>query len=147
MDLQTIRELDIAMSTIYYAPQGIQAQEDINYSEWVKYIDLRQDYFTWAENTEEGKETLANIDKVPESFRERTLMAYSKNRCYAEYNSKKKYYDITVSNYDQKIGISFERKVTKEDLMRLLDMAKSLGAYLLNNGNEIIDEKVLDDLK
>ena len=31
MDLQAMRELDIAMSTIYYAPQGIQVQEDINY--------------------------------------------------------------------------------------------------------------------
>jgi hypothetical protein len=93
MDLKTIRELDIAMSTIYYAPQGIQVQEGINYSKWVKYIDLHQDYFTWAENTEEGKEILANID-----------------------------------------------------LLRFLDMANFLDAYLLNNGIEIIDEKVLNSL-
>ena len=114
MDLRTIRELDIAMSTIYYVPQGIQVKEDINYSKWVEYIDTHQDYFTWAEDTMEGKEALANIDKVPESFRERTLKTYNKNRCCAEYNDKKKYYEVIISNYDQKIGISFEKKSPKK---------------------------------
>ena len=114
MDLRTIRELDIAISTIYYVLQGIQVKEDINYSKWVEYIDTHQDYFTWAEDTMEGKEALANIDKVPESFRERTLKTYSKNRCCAEYNDKKKYYEVIISNYDQKIGISFEKKSPKK---------------------------------
>jgi hypothetical protein len=90
---------------------------------------------------------LAKIDKVPESFRDRTLKAYNKNRCFAEYNSVKNYYDVVVSNYDRKLNISFERKVTKEDLVHFSDMANFLDAHLLNNGIEIIDEKMLEELK
>lgn len=143
MNLQTIQELAIASNQFDFSKD---IDENIDHSKWIEYVNRYHKYFIWAEDTEEGKATLAKIDKVPESFRERTLKAYNKNRCYAEYNNVKKYYDVVVSNYDRKISISFERKITKEDLTRFLDMANSLGAYLLNNGSEIIDERIIESL-
>jgi len=143
MNLKEIRTLNIAKNQFDFLKD---IRENIDHSKWIEYINRYPEYFIWAEDTDEGKETLSKIDKVPESFRERTLKAYSKNRCCAEYNSVKKYYDVVISNYDRKISISFERKITKEDLTRFLDMAKSLGAYLLNDGNEIIDDTVLGNL-
>ena len=144
MNLNRIRDLAIAKTKYSFLSD---IKEGINYSKWVEYINNHSDYFIWLEDTEEGKETLANIDKVPDWAREGTLSSLNKNRCYAEFNNKKGYYNIVVTNYDQKIGISFEKKVTKQDLIRFLDMANYLDAYLLNNRTEIIDEKVIESLE
>ena len=96
MNLKKIRDLYIAKSTFFYTPEGINIEGSIDNSKWVEYIDNHSDYFIWSENTEEGKDTLANIDKVPENFREKILRGFNKKSCYAEYNDKKGYYDIYV---------------------------------------------------
>lgn len=45
------------------------------------------------------------------------------------------------------IVVSFEKKVEIKDLRLFLDMANYLDAYLLKDGTEIIDEKVIDSLE
>lgn len=115
---------------------------------WAEFIDKNSDYYTWLENTDEGRETLSNIDKIPLDFREGILKGHNKCKAYAEFNAKKKYHEVIVAfNPDLGvIGTTFQKPVTKVHLKRLLDMANYLDAYLLNNGNEIIDEKFIESL-
>jgi hypothetical protein len=146
MNLIKIKYLDIAKNKINFA---INNNEELDYFRWVEYIMQHSDYFIWKEDTKEGKQTLVNIDKVPENFRERVLRGLNKMGCNAEYNNLKGYYDVNVGflfEYNR-ISINFERKVTINDLKRFLDMANYLNAYLLNNGMEIIDERVIESLE
>lgn len=145
MNLKKVKDLDIAKNPFDYSRDIV---EDLNYKKWVEYVNEQSDYFTWREMTVEGIETLANIEKVPESFRERVLLGHNKVVCYAEYDPKKKYYGLNVGYVKEykRIRISFERPVTLQDLKRFLAMAKHLDALLLNNGTEIIDEQVLESL-
>ena len=143
MVLKKIRDLNIAKNQFDFSKDIIAP---LDYLKWVKYIEERQNYFTWEENTARGIFLKENIDKVPEKFRENTLFGLNKISCSAEYNLKKKYYDIAVTFHRKlkRISISFERKVKIEDLKLFLDMANYLDALLLNHGNEIIDEKVIE---
>ena len=147
MILKKVRDLAIAKSTFFFTTEGINLKEDINYTKWVEYINNHLDYFIWSEDTEEGQSTLANIDKVPNWARERVLNSLNKNSCSAEFDTKKKCYNIVINRYDKRIGIAFERIPNVDDLNRFLDMATYLDALLLNNGKEIINEKVIENLK
>lgn len=135
---------------LYIAKHKINFVEDINdeldYLKWVEYIESYPDYFIWYEKTEKGEQTLANIDKVPEKFKERVLNGLNKKGCYAEYNDDKKGYNIYVGYFPEynRIRIGFEREITINDLRRFLDMANYIDALLLNNGTEIIDERIGD---
>ncbi|MBL6445814.1 hypothetical protein JMN32_05820 [Fulvivirga sp. 29W222] len=143
--MKKIFNLWIAKETFDYVAN---VKQRLNYDDWVNFIDSNKNYFTWQEETEEGKETLANIEKVPEGFRERVIKGHSKHKALAEFNSKKGYYEVLIS-YNEELGIistTFQKPVKKQHLNMLLDMAKRLQAYLLNNGTEIIDEKVLDTM-
>ena len=122
--------------------------KELDYKKWKNYIN-NSDLFIWYEDTENAKNILANIDSVPIDFKDTVLSNFNKTRCYMEYNFKKKYYNITIVFYAELkyIKISIERKVKIEDLRLFLDMANYLDAYLLYNGNEIIDEKIIDGLE
>jgi hypothetical protein len=101
-----------------------------------------------VENTADGIETKKRINEVPENFREGILLKLQKQQALAELNQKKGWYEI-VLDFHRDFGIvstTFMKPITKEHLRRLLDMANYLDAYLLNNGNEIIDEKFLENL-
>lgn len=145
MNLKKVRDLDIAKN-----PFGLSSEikEALDYQRWTKFIDSHLDYFIWRENTSEGIKTLANIDKVPESFREGVLVGLNKIVAYAEYNQKKGYYDLNVGYLKEykRIVISFERSPTIEDLKRFLSMANNLDALLLKDGKQIIDEKMIESL-
>jgi hypothetical protein len=72
-----------------------------------------------------------------------------KVRVLAEFNVKKGWHEVDLAFHGD-FGIittTFQKSITKEHLRRLLDMATYLDAYLLNNGNEIIDEKVIESLE
>jgi hypothetical protein len=147
INIKKIRELYIANSPFDFLDDS--NLKELNYEKWVDYIDTHQDYFTWEENTINGIFLKENINKVPEKVRKDVLSGLNKIRCNAEYNNKKKYYDIVVIFHKKlkRIVISFERKVKTDDLKLFLDMANYLDAYLLNNGTEIIDEKVIESLE
>jgi len=144
MNLKKIRDLAIAHSRYNYLSD---IKKNIDYNIWVDYINNNSEIFVWAENTEEGKQNLANIDNIPESFRKRVLMAHNKQRCFFDFDDKKKSYNVTISYYGEKIGIDFERIPKVEDLKTYLAMAKSLDALLLKDGAEIIDEKIIEGLE
>jgi len=143
MDIKKIRELNIAKNQFHLSRE---IKEDIDYLKWIEFIDNNQNYFKWRENTAKKKETLVNINKIPESFRERVLEGLNKLVCYAGFDEAKGSYDINVGYVKgyNRISINFERTPKIEDLKILLEMANHLDALLLKDGTEIIDEKIID---
>ena len=121
----------------------------IDYQKWVEYVDNHQDFFTWYENTKNGKNLLGKIDSFSEEDREITLAALNRVRCYAKFNPKKNYYDISAacSEGSRRVTITFERRPKIEEIRMFLDMAKHLDAMLLYRGKRIIDEKVIEELE
>jgi hypothetical protein len=146
--LRKIRDLDIAKSKIIYTPE-MKVSGSIDYLKWVQYISDNSDIFTWYENTTNGKNILANINEIPDKFKECTIALLNKVRCFAKFNTKKNLYNISVgcSEEGKKVSISFESPPTIKDLKLCLDMANYLDAYLLHDGKTIIDEKVIESLE
>ena len=145
INIAKIRELYIARNIIDFLNES--NMRELDFEKWEKYIDS-QDVFTWYDDTEEGKNTLNNIDKIPDDFREAVLASFGKKSCYADFNNKKNIYNLCLIFHKKLryIVISFNRKVTTNDLNLFLDMANYLEAYLLCNGKTIIDEKVIESL-
>lgn len=125
-----------------------ESNGNVEYSKWVEFIDRHQDQFTWKENTSEGMATLSNIDKVPESFKQRVLTSLNKAACFKEFNTNKGYYNINLGfNFvNNRVSISFERTPKLEDLKFFVDMAKHLDALLLKDGKEIINDRMIEKL-
>jgi hypothetical protein len=123
--------------------------QPLNYEKWVEFVDKNQDNFIWYENTKSGLEAKANIDKVPEDFKERVFASLNKVRCFKEFDEEKGYYNINCgfSSANNWISIGFERTPKLEDLKIFVEMAKYLDALLLKDGTEIIDEKVIEELE
>jgi len=136
-------ELSIAKEK-YQFSTGIKSK--VSKKKWIEFIEMNSGYFTWLEDTKAGKDTLSTLDKVPESFREGVLKGHFKSQACAEFNAKKKYYEVIVDFIDDygKVATTIMKPITKAHLRRLLDMANYLDAYLLNNGNEIIDDKFIE---
>lgn len=143
--MHKIKDPSIAKEKFDYR---LDIKNPISYDKWVEFIELNSNYFTWRENTDEGKQTLADIDKVAESFREGILEGHNKKRAYAEFNEKKGYFELYIDFVEKfgKISTTFQKSITKDHLRMLLDMANHLDAYLLSNGTEIIDERVIESL-
>ena len=123
--------------------------EPLDYKKWQEFVENYNEYFIWNENTEEGKKRLQNIDNVPEEFKCRVLARLSKGVCFLRFNNMTKLYDISITFYCELnwITIQFAHNPKIEELKLFLDMANYLDAYLLYNGNEIIDEKVIESLE
>lgn len=117
----------------------------LDYQKWKDFVESNSQKFTWKENTKDGKQTLENINNVPEAFKERVLQSLKKIVCYSDYDTTKGYYNINVgfNNEDHWIRIGFERDPQIEDLKIFLEMANYLDALLLKDGTEIIDESIL----
>ncbi len=127
MKLKASYEIKIAKSKNRHTAPPL----DLN--KWREFIDLHQDYFTWEENTENGKKTLKEIDLVDDSFKERILYALDKKTCVAEYLEKKSYHAMSVTFYEDdinEISIIFNRKAKLEDLKVFLEMAEYIEANL-----------------
>ena len=125
-----------------------KVKEKLSKETWVEFINNNTDYFIWLENTERGKKTLANLDKIPESFKNGVLRNHDKQEACAEFNQKKGYHEVVVQ-FNERLGVigtTIQKPITKAHLRMLLDMANHLDAYLLNNGTEIIDEAFLKSL-
>jgi hypothetical protein len=117
----------------------------LEYEKWVDYINKNLDYFTWYEDTKDGKNLKKNLHEVPESFLDKIVNSLSKTKVLAEYNEKKGFYEIVIS-YSQKYGVinmTYQKKITKEHLQRLLEMANYLDALLLVDGKYVINEKFI----
>lgn len=137
-----ITDLDIAKESFEYVHN---IKNKLCYNEYVDFIDKHLDYFTWEEDTEEGKFTLTNIDKIPESFREGVLLSHSKQKANAEFNDKKEYYEVSV-NFNRDIGIitiNFDKRALKHHLKIFIEMANYLDALLLVDGTKVINEETL----
>lgn len=119
--------------------------QPMEYEKWTKFVNNHSHELIWNENTKDGIEAIANIDKVPESFKERVLGSLNKVRCFSDYDDKKQYYNIncSFSSENNWVSIGFERTPKIEDLKIFLEMAKYLDALLLKDGTTIIDEKML----
>ena len=121
----------------------------VNYEKWTQFIDYNDDYYTWFEKTEDGIFREEHLNEIPEKFRKGAMEQLNKCQALAEFNFKKGWYEIVV-DFNKDLGFistNFMRKVTKKHLLKLLDMANYLDAHLLNNGNEIIDKRFIEELK
>jgi hypothetical protein len=150
MILKKVRDLAIAKNRYFYTPEGINIDGHLDYLKWIEYINIHSHIFIWFEDTDKGKNILANIDKIPEDFKDSILSLLNKVRCFAEFNPKKNIYEISLGGSPQdnkKIAVSFNRQPNTNDLRMFLEMANYLDALLLYNGNEIIDEKVIESLE
>jgi len=129
-----------------YSLIGNENNGNVEYSKWIEFIDRHQDQFIWYENTKAGIEILSNIDKVPESFKERVVTGLNKCTCFKEFDDKKGYYNIncSFSSTNNWVSIGFERAPKLNDLKIFIEMAKHLDALLLKDGKDIIDEKVIE---
>lgn len=127
---------------------GDKSNGEIVYSKWVNFIDAHPEDFIWYENTKSGKYLLANIDEVPEDFKERVSKSLNKCSCLREFDVKKGYYNINAGfNFiNNRVEIDFDRTPKLKDFKIFLSMAKHLDALLLRNGKEIIDESYLEPL-
>ncbi|MBC8054609.1 MAG: hypothetical protein H7Y13_16235 [Sphingobacteriaceae bacterium] len=121
--------------------------ERMNYDKWVDFVDRYPDQFIWNENTQQGIETLASIDKVPEGFKHRVLASLNKVTCFSDFDGRKSLYNISCSFVLEanSVSISFKRTPRIEDLKIFLEMAKQLDALLLMDGKKILDEKLLGE--
>lgn len=146
MKLREIKDPWIAKEKFDYIAN---VQQKLNHEKWIEFIDKNLDYYTWLEDTADGRKTLDNLEAIPMEFRQSILDTHSKSKVYAEFSTKKKYYGVIITfNKDfGVIGTTFQKPITQEHLRKLLDMAIFLNANVLNNGNEIIDEKMLGELE
>jgi len=139
-----IKHLNIAKTTF---DNISKVKERLDYSLWIDFIDKKKDYFIWVEDTEEGKKTLSQASKLPESLRTEYLKGFNKRKVYAEFNTKKGYYDVVIQ-FNEKLGVistTFQKKIKKHHLELLLKMANYLDASLLVDGTKIINENTLID--
>lgn len=125
-----------------YDLAGSGPSDDVSYEKWVEFIESHPQFFTWYEDTEEGKAAVKNIERVPEWAKQRVL--YSLNRkkvhCTKELVETPTDLVITFSNSVNRIEISLEKNATEKIVQLLLLMATSLDALLLKNGKEVIDK-------
>lgn len=137
-------ELSIAKEKYEYSDR---VTVRLDYNKWVEFVEKNRNYFIWYEDTPDGIQLKENLDKVPEWARE-GIMNSHKGKALAEFNTKKGWYEIVVAFYKETgvIKITFMKKVTKDHLKKLLEMAKHLDALLLKDGTEIIDEKAIESL-
>jgi len=116
-----------------------------------KYVEFveNSDYFIWLEDTIEVKQSIKNINLIPQSFRDGFLKAHNKTHACAQFNNYKKFYELTL-NFNEEFGIissTFQKKITSKDLHVLFDMSKYLDALLLNGvDKDVIDETTIDTI-
>lgn len=123
-------------------------EKKLDYRKWVEFIENHKDYFIWYEDTEDGKKVKENINEFPNWAKEKILRNLNKTDSYAEFNNKKGYYEIRICFNEELnvISTTFQKKITIKHLKILLEMATHLDALLLNNGTQIIDEEVIENL-
>lgn len=143
--------MKFARSTHFYIATNIidsvfTKTNPLNYDKWVDFIDKNQSIFIWYEKTKSGLEIAENIDKVPVNFKEGVVASLKKVRCFTEFDDKKGYYNITCAfdSINNRISIGFERTPKLEDLKIFVIMAQHLDAFLLKDGKEIVDEKIIE---
>ena len=144
--IEKIRDLYIASNIFDTFDKS--SLKNLDYIKWKDYVNA-SDLFVWFENTKDGQEILSKIDTIPDDFKESFISLFNYTRCYTDYNSKKDVYNISVVFYEElkRITVSFEKKVTVDDLKLCLEMANYLDALLLKDGKQIIDKKVIEELE
>lgn len=145
MQLKSSSNITIAKSAVRTPNTGL---EPLDYPRWVAFIEQNKELFLWNEYTEKGKESLQNIKNVPDKFKKRVLASLNKKVCFSEYDNATGDYNISVTFYDELnwITIQFARNPKPDDLPIFIEMAAYLDAYLLMDGNTIIDEDTLKEL-
>jgi len=124
----------------------LKVKERLSYEKWVEYVDTHKDYFLWYEETEHGIDLLNNLHKVSHESKLKHLKTLNKMIAYAQFNVKKRSFEFLLSfNVDYGvISSTFNKKISNQHIVRLIDLAKFLDAYVLNNGKQIIDETFLE---
>ncbi|MBJ2124824.1 hypothetical protein [Flavobacterium sp. IB48] len=117
------------------------SKEKISYEKWVDFIESNKEYFIWYENTEEGRKTLLNINQVPDWAKQGLLQRLNKTNAYSTNKIVAHPFDFIVRYFSEEgiVRIDIEKKMTKELLSILLEMAVFLNGKLVINGIEEIE--------
>lgn len=132
MKLTDTHWFSIAKET--YKGQSYTAKR-IDYQKWKEFIESNKDYYTWLEETPQGKRRYQKLHNLP-----------TKIQALAEPDVCNGYYELIV-DYLPEHGylVISVTEVSAPLLRRLLDMAACLNAYLLNNKEQIIGEEMLEN--
>ena len=144
MNMQSIKDPFIAREVFENVSK---VTNKLDYEKWVYYINNNLNYYIWYENTKEGKNLKENLSEVPPSFLNKIVNSLNKRKVLAEYNEKKGFYEVVIS-FNEVYGIintTFQKRITKDHLSRLFEMANYLDALLLVGGKKVIDEKFIKE--
>jgi len=114
----------------------------ISRERWIKYIESHKDIFMWYEDTPEGKETIRNLNDVPEWAKERVLYSLDKASAYTISKKIVKKHYFLIFDYNQNkryIRVHRETTITIPMVERILDMAAFLGAKVVVNGSKFLE--------
>jgi hypothetical protein len=126
---------------------GGSYNEKISYKKWIEFIENHKDYFMWYEDTEDGKNALKNIDKVPEWAKTGLAYRLNKTNVYSTNKIVKQSFDLILRYFDDEgiVKIDIEKKMSKEIAEILLRMAEYLNGKLIINGTkELLSVEQLD---
>jgi hypothetical protein len=131
----------ISIAKEKYKLSGEVPKDRINYEKWVDFIDTHKDYFLWYEDTEDGKNTLINIDNIPNWAKNGVLQRLSKTNAYSTNKIVKHQFDFVVRYFSTEgiVKIDIEKKMTKEIAIVLFEMAKFLDGKLIINGTKELE--------
>lgn len=112
--------------------------EKINYLKWVEFIENHRDYFIWYEDTNDGKDVLHNINKVPEWAKEGVIYGLNKKIVYSTNKIVKNHFDLIIKYIENEgiIKVDIEKK-----------MSQKVGEIILKMSNYLEGKLIIDDSK
>lgn len=113
----------------------------LNYNNWVEFIENQKDYFVWYEETDDGKEVLLNIGKVPEWALEGVNYNLNRTMVYSTNKIVKKPQDFIMRWFldEEIVKVDIEKKMTKDVAKILLEMSTFLNGKLIINGTKELE--------
>ncbi|MFT3681950.1 MAG: hypothetical protein QM791_16875 [Ferruginibacter sp.] len=145
MPIKSYNRISISKDTYNYQ---YEIKNRIDKEKFRDFVNANKNYFNWYEETDEGKNVLANIDSF--LHKEGRLISLNQNMAMAHYKQNLGYYGLNVSfnNKFGEISINFNNsKITPDVLEILLEMAEYCEAMLLINGKKPITKEFIEKEK
>jgi hypothetical protein len=118
----------------------------IEYKKFVEYIEANKDFYQWWEENENGKKTWEAHVEANVPFTD-PIFTHNLNKHVATaLFHEKKGYELLNVNYNITIGIlvfEWHTKLTKELMLRFLDMANYCEGLLYVNSSKILNKEAI----
>jgi hypothetical protein len=129
-------------------PKGSTSKltKQIEYKKFVEYIEANKDFYEWQEESENGKKYWAALVETNVPLTDPVFtINLNKHVAYAMFDKKKGYELISVDyNYEfGLIGFQWQTKLTKELMLRFLDMADYCEGLVYVNSAKILNREAI----